>query len=104
MMVEAGTTRFALVVTDTKKATLQLNMLNRRKNEAAYNNGLEKDKTFEQQIINAVLEVVGDGNQSGISFYMTINTGKDKFVKVDLIPATDQEATKSPGKPDIIIN
>ncbi|MBS1932061.1 MAG: hypothetical protein JST72_13340 [Bacteroidetes bacterium] len=81
-MVEAGDTRFALVVTDPKKASATLNMLNTDKNEQAYNDNL-KGKTFQEQIINAVLGVVGDGSQSGITFYKTDDKDKVNFVKVE---------------------
>jgi hypothetical protein len=83
MMVEAGTTRFALVVTDSKKASSTLSMLNRQSNADAYSEGLEKGKTFQEQLINAVLGVVGDGNQSGITFYMTSDKNKVIFTKVE---------------------
>jgi RHS repeat-associated protein len=82
-MVEAGTTRFALVVTDTKKASSTLSMLNRQTNADAYSSGLETGKTFQEQIINAVLGVVGDGSQSGITFYMTTDKDKVTFTRVE---------------------
>ena len=83
IMVEAGNTRFALVVTDPKKATSTLNMLNRQKNVDAYSGGLEKGGSFQEQITNAVLAVVGDGSQSGITFYKTDDKDKVNFVKVE---------------------
>jgi hypothetical protein len=81
-MVEAGTTRFALVVTDPKKASATLSLLNVDKNEAAYDNNL-KGATFQEKIINAVLGVVGDGSQSGITFYMTTDKDKVTFTRVE---------------------
>ena len=83
MMVEAGTTRFALVVTDSKKASSTLSMLNRQSSAEAYSEGLEKGNTFQEQLINAVLGVVGDGSQSGITFYMTTDKDKVTFTKVE---------------------
>ena len=99
MMVEAGNTRFALVVTHAKKASATLSMLNTEKNEAAcYDN--QKDKTFQKQLINAVLGVVGDDSQSGITFYMTTDKDKVTFTKVGgpTMPSENQEQTREQKK------
>jgi len=94
-MVEAGTTRFALVVTDSKKASSTLSMLNLDKNSDAYNNN-KKGATFQEQIINAVLGVVGDGSQSGITFYMTTDKDKVTFTRVEPPKPPEKKDEKKP--------
>jgi RHS repeat-associated protein len=82
IMVEAGDTRFALVVTDPEKASSALSILKLDQNQAAYDDH-HKGATFQEKIINSVLGVVGDGSKSGISFYKTDDKGKVNFVKVE---------------------
>ena len=66
-------------------------MLNRQRNADAYADGAT-GKTFQEQIINSVLAVVGDGSKSGITFYMTTDKDKVTFTKV--------EPPKSPPPPE----
>jgi len=95
MMVEAGNTRFALVVTETKKAGATLSMLNLDKNQAAYDEN-SKGATFQEKIINAVLGVVGDGSKTGISFYMTTDKDKVTFTKVEPPKPPEKKDEKKP--------
>jgi RHS repeat-associated protein len=81
VMVEAGDKRFALVILDPKKAQATLNRLNKDTNEQAYSDN-QVGQTFQEQLINATLGVVGDGSQSGIGFYVTNDNGKTNFEQV----------------------
>jgi hypothetical protein len=49
---------------------------------------------MEEQTINSVLGVVGDGSQSGIGFYMTTDKDKVNFTQVKPPPKPKDENEK----------
>jgi hypothetical protein len=50
--------------------------------------------SMEEQTINSVLGVVGDGSQSGIGFYMTTDKDKVNFTQVKPPPKPKDENEK----------
>jgi len=85
MIVEAGTKRYALVITDSEKARLFFKQNSKDKIIEKYN-AIYKNKnsklSMQQRAEAAVKATIGDSNKSGISLYVTKDKNKEKFEKL----------------------
>lgn len=80
-IVEAGDTRFALVINDIEKAK---KFVNKAPIDARFNEAYGKAKgTHQERVVEAVKYAIGDGKESGIDFYKTTNKDKNEFVKIE---------------------
>jgi RHS repeat-associated protein len=84
MMVEAGDTRYALVVTDPSKAKELLKRGNDDKINETFVNAMDNTKgSFSDKLKAGVLAIVGDGSKSGLQFYQTTDKEKVSFQRVE---------------------
>jgi hypothetical protein len=82
-LVEAGTARFALVITDAKKATAWFAGITDAKIQSDWDAAFAAGTgTFQENCAAAVYAVVGKSGANGISFYGTTDKKKSKFVQM----------------------
>ena len=103
--VEAGSNRFALVISDPEKAKAFLkgndfdkiySTFETERGDAkkeANKNG--QQVTFQQDAVNGILGVIGDGSQSGIVLYQSTPGDKNNYQKVE--PPKPPPPEKKPG-------
>jgi hypothetical protein len=79
-LVEAGTARFALVVTDEEKAKKFFDDNSDATVKANWNSAYTAATgSMQESVIEAVKAVIGDNGTNGLSFYATTDTDKLKF-------------------------
>ncbi len=77
---EAGTHRFALVIEDEVKAQEFFDNNNSAKVQRDWNTAFgAAGGTFQEKVITAVKEVIGENGANGIDFYGTFDDDKQKF-------------------------
>lgn len=83
LFAESGDRRFALVITDVKKATLFFENNKPNEIDAKYNsiylNPNNKSLSMQHRALIATKAVIGDSNTSGISIYVTTDKNKENF-------------------------
>lgn len=85
-MVEAGTKRFALVVSDPVKAKIffsQNSLISIKKSfDAEYNLPKNRKLGFDKRVKKAIKAVIGDGSKSGIKFFESTDKNKLNFKRI----------------------
>ena len=93
IMVEAGSKRFALVITDLEKAKEFLKTNDVDALRKAWNTGYATTEgSAPEKTIGAVANVVGDGSLSGLTFLQTTDPEKKNFERV--LPKKKEEPKK----------
>jgi hypothetical protein len=92
-IVEAGDKRYALVVTDAKKARDFLDYRNASNLEDVFNAQYENPKNGNenQRTVAGIMAVIGDCSKSGLSFYVTTDKEKVTFTRVEPIKPPDKK-------------
>jgi hypothetical protein len=103
--VEAGSSRFALVISDPEKAKEFLKNNNFDKIQTTFKTSMKSGKkeaakngkqvSFQQDAINGILGVIGDGSKTGIVLYQSTPGDKNNYVKVE--PPPPPPPDKKPG-------
>ena len=80
VLVEAGTRRFSLRITDLTKARAFFKKHDATKIDKLWNDGFKKGKgSFQENVVGAVYNVIGKNEVNGIAFYGTFDKNKVKY-------------------------